>query len=88
MTQPTINPTPPWLDCQVCHDTQRISTLSKDMIRSIRKLRRDLKACTSCSVDPADCPIRQNLSSQVQIAVQSVSDEWNLDSITDTGNGN
>jgi len=68
----------PWLHCPVCHDTRRISTLSKDMIRAIRKLRRDLKACASCSIDPADCPIRQNLDSQLQTAIHLIVDEWGL----------
>jgi hypothetical protein len=57
------------------------------MVRSIRKLRLDLKACSSCSIDPADCPIRQNLNSQIQSAIQSVSDELNLTGITDNSNG-
>ena len=69
----------PWLTCPVCHDTQRITTLSKDMIRAIRKLRRDLKACESCSIDPEDCPIRQNLNSQIQVAIQEVVDTWGLE---------
>jgi len=71
-------PNPPWLDCQVCHDTRRITSLSKDMTRLIRKLRRDLKACDSCSVDREVCPILQNLNTLIQSAVQEVVDEWNL----------
>jgi len=68
----------PWLDCPVCKDTQRLSKLSKDMVRTMRRLRRELKACAKCPIEPGDCPIRQNLSSQIQTAVQEVVDEWNL----------
>jgi len=68
----------PWLHCPVCHDARRISTLSKDMIRAIHKLRRDLKACASCPVEADECPILQNLNSQLQTAIQEVVDEWSL----------
>ncbi len=76
--QPSKIPDSPWLHCPVCHDTKRIATLSKDMIRAIRKLRRDLKACNQCSIDPEDCPIRQNLDSQIQTAIQEVMKELDL----------
>ena len=69
---------PPWHHCPVCHDTRRITTISKDMIRAVRKLRRDLKYCASCSIDPSVCPILQNLNTTIQAAVQEVVDEWNL----------
>jgi hypothetical protein len=68
----------PWMHCPVCLDTKRIAALSKDMIRAIRKLRQDLKACNSCSISPGDCPIRQNLDAQIQSAVQEVMKELNL----------
>ncbi len=68
----------PWLTCPVCHDTRRISTLSKDMIRAIRKLRRDLKYCDSCSVEKEACPILQELNAQILTAVQTVVNELNL----------
>ncbi len=76
-------PSSPWLDCQVCHDTRRIVSLSKDMIKAIRKLRRDLQSCKSCSTDPDDCPIRKELNTQINTAIQSVVDELHLQSPND-----
>lgn len=68
----------PWFDCPVCKDTRRLSALSKDMVKAMRKLRRDLRACNHCTVEKSVCPILENLNSQIQIAVQELVDEWNL----------
>jgi hypothetical protein len=76
-TQSELSPSP-WLNCPVCHDTRRITSLSKDMAKALRRLRRDLKACASCSIDVEDCPIRQSLNAQIQVAIQTVVDHWNL----------
>ncbi len=64
--------------CPVKKDYQRLTGLSKDMVKTIRRLRRDLKACASCTLDPDDCPIRQNLNDSIQTALQEVIDEWQL----------
>lgn len=68
----------PWLTCPVCTNTKRILSLSKDMVHALRKLRRDLKACDTCQIDPEDCPIRRDLNSQIQTAIQVVVDEFHL----------
>ena len=72
------HPNQPWLYCQVCTDAKRLGNLSKDMIRAIRKLRRDLVSCNSCVIDPDICPIRINLDSQIDSSIQTIVDEWNL----------
>ena len=64
-------------DCPVLEDTSRISGLSNDLVRTLRKLRRDLQACKKCACVDA-CPILADFNSKVQLAVSEVADEWNL----------
>jgi hypothetical protein len=62
-------------NCPVLEDTARISGLSHDLVRTLRKLRRDLLACRKCSCFEA-CPILADFNSKVQLAISEVSDEW------------
>lgn len=67
----------PIQDCPVARHRDRITGLSKDMVRELRALRRELAACGSCPQYP-DCPILSELNTQVQTAIHEVVDEWNL----------
>jgi hypothetical protein len=64
-------------NCPVAKDSARLSALSKDMLRAMRRLRRDLNACRGCTC-AEDCLVLQNFNSQVQIVLQEITDEWNL----------
>jgi len=52
--------------CPIRADASHLTDLSEDRIKTIRRLRRNLKACASCSLNPDDCPIQQNLNATIQ----------------------
>jgi hypothetical protein len=77
-SQIALDPARPWLTCPVCNDKAKITSLSKDMVRLLRKLRRDMRACNTCTVDKDACPILIDLNSQILIAINSVQEAWDL----------
>jgi hypothetical protein len=71
--------------CPVLQDTRNIQGLSHDLAKSIRKLRRDLKACESCpSYD--ECAVLKEFNSLVQSAINEVSAEWDQTSTPEGAN--
>ena len=63
--------------CPVLDDTVLIQSLSTDLVKTLRKLRRDLRACESCpGVD--ECPVLKNFNGQVTTAIHEVIEEWGL----------
>jgi hypothetical protein len=66
--------------CPVLETTTRLGELSRDTVRTLRKLKRDLKACEKCPEND-DCPILADFRSLVNTAIQEVTDEWNLGAI-------
>ncbi len=71
-------------NCLVQADTLRISALSGDLVKTLRRLRRDVRRCDQCSgVD--DCPVLKGFTSQVQEAIQGVLDEWEHERAVERG---
>ena len=65
--------------CPIYGDVAAISDLSRDMLRQLRKLRRDLQACESCQeMDDGKCLFLESFHSQVNQAINTVTEEWNL----------
>lgn len=64
-------------DCPIQQHQTKIVDLSKDMVRTIRKLRRDLQSCPECD-NALDCPILQTFNASVNEAINTITDEWNL----------
>jgi hypothetical protein len=64
-------------DCPVLEDQARIQDLSENLARAMRKLRRDLAACSRCPAYET-CPILVEINAAIQNAIQEVNDEWNL----------
>jgi len=65
------------LSCPILDDTATIKTLSLDLAKTIRKLRRDLESCKTC-ICVEDCPVLQNFKSTVGIAISEVTQELEL----------
>lgn len=63
--------------CAVLETSTKIQALSKDMVKAIRQLRRDLLKCQDCT-GCDDCPILDNLNSTITAALQDVWDVWGL----------
>jgi hypothetical protein len=63
-------------DCPILDDQARINDLSEDLVRAMRKLRRDLDACNRCPAYES-CPILMEFNAAVQTAIQEINDEWN-----------
>ncbi len=62
--------------CPVREDTRRAVALGKDLAAAMRRIRRNLKACSRCAwVD--DCWLRQNIAGQINTAIAEVTAEWN-----------
>jgi hypothetical protein len=69
--------TPPRNDCPIVAGQVKITDLSREMVRAIRQLRRDLDACQHCPFAD-DCEILKNFNRQVQYAIDEITEEWNL----------
>jgi hypothetical protein len=64
-------------NCPVLKDVNQIQDLSKDLTRTMRKLRRDLLTCQTCG-SAEDCPVLKEFNATVTAAIDQVTDEWNL----------
>jgi len=67
--------TPP--GCPILEDVTRFERDSRNLRRTMRKLRGDLNACRDCP-SGADCEILKNFHSKINAAIQEISEEWNL----------
>jgi hypothetical protein len=63
--------------CPILQDTCQIQGLSNDLAKTIRKLRRDLKACQACH-NYEDCTVLKEFNTMVQTAIEEVSSEWEI----------
>jgi hypothetical protein len=67
----------------IAADVAALTGLSRDMLRQLRKLRRDLKACEECpNYDPGlsgnrQCPFLSEFQAQTNAAINEVWEEWN-----------
>jgi hypothetical protein len=62
--------------CPIGVDSLKVAELSHDLVRALRRLRRDLQLCQSCSRDAAVCPLRSEFNSLVSQAIEEVWEEW------------
>ena len=62
--------------CPVREDALVVAGLSHDLIQALRRLRRDLQRCQSCTRPEAGCPIRAEYNSLVSQALEEVWEEW------------
>jgi hypothetical protein len=63
-------------NCPIRQDTARIEKISQDMLKALRRLRRDLQACQKCP-NADGCAMLESFNAVVQAAIQEVQDEWN-----------
>jgi hypothetical protein len=54
----------------VLHDAQNLNA-------NLRLLRSKMANCTQCA-PPAQCPIRTDLTAQIDIAIREITEEWAL----------
>lgn len=66
----------PNFSCPVIENAQKAFTLSKDLSRAMRRLRRSLNRCKTCPY--TDCPAILQLNQQIRSAIEDLADEWHL----------
>jgi len=59
---------------------ERLTNLSRDMVETLTTLRIQLLECPKC-IAIEGCPIRESVNTQVNIAIQEITEEWDLKSI-------
>jgi len=66
--------------CPIGEDSLKIAELSHDLVRALRRLRRDLQHCQDCAAAPGGegvrCPLRGEYNALVSQAVEEVWEEW------------
>ena len=70
--------------CPIGADSLVIASLSHDLVRAIRKLRRDLAACGKCETYRGSCPLLSEFHGWINQAIQEVLEEWEYGGV---GNG-
>jgi hypothetical protein len=68
------------IDCPIRRDAEQAFELSKDFLKSLRKLRRSLRKCRRCPAGP-ECKLLREWNAQIDQAIDEVNQEWS------TGNG-
>lgn len=63
--------------CPVREEASRAVELSGDLLKTLRKLRRSLRACDACS-QVETCSLWQALHAAVDLAILEVNLEWGL----------
>jgi hypothetical protein len=64
---------------EVAADVVALTGLSRDMLRTLRKLKRDLVACGECpNYDGRQCPFLSEFQAQTNAAINEVWEEWNM----------
>jgi hypothetical protein len=66
--------------CPVLKDTRQIQGLSHDLTKTLRKLRRDLRACEACILYD-NCAVLKEFNALVQTALSEVASEWDYTQI-------
>lgn len=64
-------------DCPVIATLENIDNSTRELARSMRQLRRDLRACDRC-VDRVGCPVLEEFHRTIDLAVRQVLREWGL----------
>ena len=60
--------------CPILADADRITELTQDIRRAMRRLRRDLNRCKTCPAEE-QCPVLQNYQAQISQAIAEVLSE-------------
>jgi hypothetical protein len=63
------------VDCPIKQDAERTIELSRDFLKSLRKLRRSLRKCKKCAAGP-DCKLLREWNAQIEQAIDEVNEEW------------
>jgi hypothetical protein len=63
--------------CAAMIEAEKVVKAADNLGRAMRRLKRARNACERCaSYD--DCPIARRIQSEINAAIQTVSDEWTL----------
>jgi hypothetical protein len=63
------------MNCPIKEDSEKVAKTSKDLIKAMRKLRRDILACDQCiTVDT--CAIHARFRGLINTAIHEVLQEW------------
>lgn len=68
------------LDCPVYWQASQTLNTARQMARSLRRLRRALKACRRCPATQ-NCPVVQNFNRQFEDVLAEIAEEWRLGEI-------
>jgi hypothetical protein len=72
---PSISPAP--FTCPVIQEAQNILSMSGNLARAMRRLRKKINRCSSCEFAGA-CPEIRHFQNQITTAIAELTDEWNL----------
>jgi hypothetical protein len=61
--------------CEVIHNAHQAEALAHDLHKAIRRLKRSLDKCATCS-QADDCSPRQQINAQISEAITAISDDW------------
>ena len=64
-------------DCPILANRDTITGLSRSMVRTIRRIKQDLKPCDKCPASE-NCVVLREFNSQISVAIQEIQDEWDL----------
>jgi hypothetical protein len=67
-------PIPP--NCPILPDARRLSDLTSDAARVIRRIRRNLILCNECNGQ--ECPVLREYTHMIDQAIQEIVIEWDL----------
>jgi hypothetical protein len=68
-------------DCPIKKDAETIGKLSRDMVKALNKLRRDLDNCSNCTAvenTAEDCPFLREYHAAIESALVRIAEEWHL----------
>jgi hypothetical protein len=65
------------MNCPIEDDTRQIILTGEQMVRAMRKLRRDLASCRRCA-RAKNCALRVSFRAMVDAAIDEVNEEWGL----------
>lgn len=65
------------MNCPVVKDIEAVNQTTKELIRSLRNLRRSMRNCQECEHD-GTCQPLVDFNSAFLTALQQIQDEWSL----------
>jgi len=64
------------MSCPIEEDTHKVILTGQELIKAVRKLRRDLTHCQSCE-NGENCQLRSTFHAMIETAIDEVNQEWN-----------